>query len=70
MILEEGIHVRLYRPWAIKEYSVINEWIHMCDNAVWDYNGGKTYLDGKIYYHMILFDSEEDLLAFKLKFGL
>ena len=70
MRIEEGIHIRLYQPWANKEYRMIDEWIQRCDSAVWDYNGGWTWIGGKVYYHMVLFDGEDDLLVFKLKFGL
>ena len=67
---EEGVHIRIFQGWNNKDYPMIDEWVTDCEGAVWDYNGGKSYINGKVFYSMIFFDCEEDLVAFKLKFGL
>jgi len=68
MIVEEGIHVRIFQGWRQDRYILLDEWVNGCEGAVWDYNGGRTFLNGKVYHSMILFDTEEDLLVCKLMF--
>ena len=49
-------------------HEKIEEWIEKIPGAHFSKGGGISYLNGKIYHHDVVFQSEEDLLAFKLAF--
>ena len=49
-------------------HELVEEWIESVPGAKWNRPGGVSYINGVIYQNEIQFDSEADLLAFKLKF--
>ena len=68
MIIEEGIYAKVMSGWANPNYTLLEEWVAGCEGAVWDYNGGRSWINGKVYPSYLFFDTEEDLLICKLKF--
>jgi hypothetical protein len=68
MIEDTHIKAVIWQAWIDKDYPLIAKWVAECDTAVWNYDGPHTHYNGKTYYSVILFDSSEDLLVFKLKF--
>jgi hypothetical protein len=45
------------------------KWIKTVPGARFDNTRGISYMNGVEYYHDLVFDTEEDLLAFKLAFA-
>jgi hypothetical protein len=46
----------------------VEEWIKSVPGAKFNRAGGVSYINGVIYFNELKFESEADLLAFKLKF--
>lgn len=55
------------QPWRLL-YDEISSWL-VSHRQCFDVSSGISYLNGSVYYHGITFSSEQDLLAFTLKFG-
>ena len=50
-------------------HEEIDEWIHTVPGAYFDKSRSISYIDGVTYFHDLEFATEEDLVAFKLKFA-
>jgi len=68
MILDEGLYARVFKGWASKDYILLEEWVCGCEGATWNYNGGRSIINGVVYHDQIFFDTEEDMIVCKLKF--
>src|ERR1035437_1158469 len=68
MRLEEGLYAMVFQGWTSPEYILLDEWVDGCEGAVWDYNAGRSYINGATYYCRIFFDTKEDMLVCKLRF--
>jgi len=49
-------------------HEKISEWMATVPGAHFDKNHDVSWINGKTYYHSIVFLTEEDLVACKLKF--
>jgi len=47
----------------------VAEWIKTVPGARFRRGAGVSYINGVVYYHDLVFDTGEDLLAFKLAFA-
>ena len=65
------IRCRLFRPWdTSKEFDDAAIWVKLESggNVEFVKHGGFSGINGVTYYNYILFNTEEDLIFFKLKF--
>ena len=46
----------------------VDEWIKFLPGVEFSRAGGVSYINGVVYCNELIFDSEADLLAFRLKF--
>lgn len=64
------IKQRLVDSWMYPElYAGVIEWSRQNGNAWLDPQGGVSWIDGETYLSTIWIYNEQDLVAFKLKFG-
>jgi hypothetical protein len=52
-----------------EEHRSIEAWVKSIPGAEFDTARGISYINGEIYHYDMVFATEEDLLACKLKFG-
>jgi hypothetical protein len=51
------------------QYGEIEKWIARTPSAYFYKPGGISYINGRIYFSDVRFETEEDLFAFKLTFS-